>query len=39
LTDLGTRIVAKYREVEKLSVQSTKALMAAIEKEVVTKTR
>jgi molybdate transport system regulatory protein len=39
LTDLGARLVEKYREVEKLSVQSTKSLMDAIEKEVVIKPR
>jgi molybdate transport system regulatory protein len=39
LTELGARLVAKYRDVEKLSMQSTKSLMVAIEKEVVTKAR
>ena len=39
LTDLGTRLVAKYRDMEKLSGQATKALMASIANEVVTKPR
>jgi molybdate transport system regulatory protein len=39
LTELGMRIVEKYREVEKLSVQSTKSLMDAIAKEAKPKPR
>jgi molybdate transport system regulatory protein len=39
LTDLGTRLVAKYRDMERLSGQATKTLMASIAKEVVTKPR